>query len=127
MTKTITVGPFSAFFFNVNREMGLPGHSHFAQITLEFRTNGDGHGFPAFGETYKAIQDHIIKLTEKPFRDATNEVVADRLYEAFTHLDDERITKWGGDFTLVRMTLSVRGVPDKIGHADGFTDYTVRA
>jgi hypothetical protein len=125
MYKSVTVGPFSMFFTNVNKEMNLPGHSHFATLTLEYQTLG-AHGFPAFAETYAAIQQRIQVLTALPFRDATNEVVADRLFADFATFTDPCIERWMGHFQLVRLTLSVRGVPDRIGHADGFTDYTVR-
>lgn len=125
MLRSVTIGPFSCFFTNVNKEMNLPGHSHFATVTLEYKTLGI-HGFPAFEATYKAVQDMLRGLTMHPFRDATNEVVAERMFSSFKGFRHPEIDKWGGDYTLYRLTLSVRGVPDKIGHADGFTDYTVR-
>lgn len=125
MTRTITVGPFAAFFTNVNTAMKLAGHSHFATVELEFETLGDT-GFPAFADTYAAVQQHIGQHTEKPFRDCTNEGVADRLFEAFRKWTHPSLERWGGSFELCRLTLGVRGVPDRIGHADGFTYYTVR-
>jgi hypothetical protein len=127
MFRSVTVGPFAIFFTNVNRVMALPGHSHFATVTLEFATreNGANRGFPAFGETYAAIQGHLRSLTERPFHDHTNEDIADALFAAFATWHHEAVDKWGGAFTLARLDLAVRGVPDKIGHADGFTVYRV--
>jgi hypothetical protein len=60
-----------------------------------------------------------------PFRDATNEKVVRMLFDGFDGWADDEIGRWGGAFQLVRVHLDVRGVPDDIGHADGFTRYTV--
>jgi hypothetical protein len=122
---TVTIGPFSLFFTNINRTMRLPGHSHFALLTLHYATAPGEHGFPAFAGTYAAVQQHIMDATAKPFHDKTNEDVADALWQAFDGWTDEAITAWGGAFGLVKLELAVRGVPDCIGHADGFTMYTV--
>lgn len=124
MKRTITVGPFSTFFTNVNRAMRLPGHSHFATVTLHFETIGEV-GFPAFATTYAAIQDRLQALTERPFHEMTNEAVADALWRGFVSWTHEEIEKWHAKFALRKLELAVRGVPDKIGHADGFTIYTV--
>jgi len=122
---SVTVGPFSVFFTNVNKTMQLPGHSHFATVTLTYQTANGDHGFPAFADTYHAVQQHLMALCALPFRNATNEDVADRLWAAFDGWSDPVVDKWGGAFRLARLELAVRGVPDKIGHADGFTTYTV--
>jgi hypothetical protein len=129
MTRnTVTIGPFSIFFTNINRAMKLPGHSHFATVTLAYRTGGDGsRGFPAFGSTYGAVQARLIELTEKPFHDMTNEKVAAHLFAAIDVWTHPEVEKWGGAFELARLDLAVRGVPDRIGHADGFTTYTIEA
>src|SRR4051794_16801678 len=83
LRSSVTVGPFSVFFTNTNRAMQLPGHSHFALVTLTYRTATGAHGFPAFASTYDAVQTHLKALTRLPFRHATNEDVADRLWNAF--------------------------------------------
>jgi hypothetical protein len=124
MRRSVTIGPFAIFFTNVNTEMKLPGHSHFAEVTLEFKTVGE-RGFPAFAGTYAAVQRRLMELTAKPFRNATNEAVADQLFDAFIEWSDPAVELWGGAFCLWRLELAVRGVPDAIGHADGFTRYTV--
>ena len=124
MRYLVTIGPFAAFFTNVNTEMKLAGHSHFAQVTLHFQHQG--RGFPAFENTYRAVQDHIKDTTSAPFRNMTNEQVALGLYLAFREWTAPEIEAWAGDaLNLVRLDLDVRGVPDKIGHADAFTRYTV--
>jgi len=126
MTRgAVTVGPFSIFFTNINRAMHLPGHSHFATVTLVYQTAPGAHGFPAFAMTYEAIQRHLRALTDRPFHDSTNEDVADTLFAAFDGWTAPPIEQWGGSFSLVRLELAVRGVPDRIGHADGFTTYSV--
>src|SRR4051812_2815054 len=84
--EKITVGPFGIFFTNINREMNLPGHSHFAEVTLSYRTLGTT-GFPAFEETYATIQRMLKDLTEKPFRNHTNEAIARELFAVFAEED----------------------------------------
>lgn len=125
--SSVTVGPFSVFFTNINRAMRLPGHSHFPTVTLHYFANGAGHGFPAFAPTYTAIQRHLMALTERPFHDMTNEDVAAHLWTAFLEWRDDEVERWGGCFSLAKLELAVRGVPDQIGHADGFTTYTAEA
>lgn len=125
LVKTVTVGPFSWFFTNVNTAMGLAGHSHYAEVTLVYRHRGP-RGFPAFASTYAEIQERLIALAAKPFRDHTNEDVASALWAAFDGWTHPVIDAWGGDFTLHAVELAVRGVPDAIGHADGLTRYTLR-
>lgn len=124
LKRTIQVGPFSAFFTNVNTAMRLPGHSHFATLTLQYETIGRT-GFPAFATTYGAIQQHLQALTERPFRDHTNEDVAEALWQAFEHWTHPEIEKFDSKCVLCRLELAVRGVPDRIGHADGFTVYAI--
>ena len=126
LRRTISIGPFSAYFTNINTKMHLPGHTHFATVTLHYETLGDT-GFPAFANTYAAVQRHIEQLTARPFRDMTNEDVADSLWNAFAAWTDGEIEKFGGAFALRRLEFAVRGAPDKIGHADGFTVYTVES
>src|SRR5262245_28712269 len=126
LRTAVTIGPFSIFFTNVNRAMRLPGHSHFATVTLSYETLQE-RGFPAFAATYAVVQERLKLLTERPFHDMTNEAVADALWNAFADWTDPAIAEWGGSFRLARLELAVRGVPDKIGHADGFTIYTVEA
>jgi hypothetical protein len=118
---SVTIGPFSLFFTNVNRQMRLPGHSHFGLLTLHYATAPGHHGFPAFAGTYAAVQRHIMDATTKPFHDMTNEDVADALWQAFDAWSDPEVEQWDGSFRLTRLELEVRGVPDAIGHADGFT------
>jgi hypothetical protein len=122
---SVTIGPFAIFFTNVNRTMKLPGHSHYAEVRLTYATEAGAHGFPAFATTYAAVQERLKAHTERPFHDCTNEDVAAQLWCAFADWTDESIAAWGGRFSLARLELAVRGVPDKIGHADGFTTYTV--
>ena len=123
--RSITAGPFAIFFTNVNTAMGIPGHSHFAEVTLEFRSLG-AIGFPAFEHTYEVIQAYLVAATVNPFRGATNEDVADQLWNVIQKVDWSALDHFGGKFELCRLELAVRGVPDKIGHADGFTRYTVK-
>lgn len=125
MKQSIKIKDFSIFFTNVNREMKLKGHSHFALVSLTF--GHDRTGFPAFEETYAYIKKELRTLTAKPFMDATNEEIARKIFEHFSTIEYWQLN-WKyhtTTFYLQSITLSVRGVLDDLGHADGFTDYTV--
>lgn len=123
--ESITAGPFSIQFCNTNRKMELAGHYHFARVYFEFETTGDV-GFPSFEHTHAEIRDRLLERTEKPFRDSTNEDVLRQLFEFFEQLDLEEVKKYDAQFRLAAMELHVRGVPDRIGHADAFTVYKIR-
>jgi hypothetical protein len=127
-TETVEVGPLGLFFTNKNVQMSLPGHSHFGQLTLRFLTIPIGDkpkGFPAFAETYHLVQSRIQELTEKPFRDATNEQVARELFQGFDGWSHEIIDAWHCNFILTGLTLGVQGVQDRLGHASGMTNYSI--
>jgi hypothetical protein len=140
--KTITLAPMRCYFSNENRAMGLRPHQHYAEVTLEFETTGE-LGFPVFEATVGPLAEVLRYLTEKPFRDSTNERVTDSLAESFEALiagdgcptDAEGaasawerakgvLAQWGGDYRLASVTLAVMGAPDDIGHSDGFTIYS---
>jgi hypothetical protein len=127
--RTITVGPFAAFFTNINREMKIPGHSHFCEVTITYETMGPV-GFPAFAGTYTDIQESLIVLFDRPLHDYTNERVAELLWDYFSGYQSKIAeSRWqariGEHYKLRGIELAVRGVPDKIGHADGFTRYRI--
>jgi hypothetical protein len=126
-TLTVRVGPFSTFFTNVNAAMKLRGHSHFATVDLFFRAEAgpDTLGFPSFASTHAAIQGRLMEFFERPLRDHTNERIARELFQVMENFKHEAIEQWEIPCSLVRLDLSVRGVPDAIGHADSFTTYTV--
>lgn len=124
LRKTITTGPFMGFFFNRNTTMNLRGHGHSCSVTLEWETDGKV-GFPAFADTYKAVQEQVTDLLADPFRDHTNEDVADFLWSELEGWSHPVIEKWGGQFHLAKLVLGVLGVPDDIGHADGWAFYTI--
>lgn len=142
--KTITMQPLSCQFSNENKKMGLRPHQHFATVQLTCETTG-ALGFPVFAETVAAVHGVLTAATERPFRDSTNEDVADALFALFEDLLTLRMTEnetgletgdawpralavlqgWGGEYRLCSLKLAVRGVPDDIGHSDGFAEYTV--
>lgn len=127
-TMTVVVGPFPIYFGNVNVAMGLRGHHHTAAVTLEYGTPYGNHGYPSFRATNDSLRSELEHLTgsRNTFRDATNEDVASRLFDA---LVDFRATSWeqyGGDYWLDALHLDVEGVWDDIGHDAGVTRYTVR-
>ncbi len=105
--------------------MNLPGHSHFATVRFIFETTG-AVGFPSFADTHAAIQKRLSDMTLRPFRDCTNEKVLEIIWTAFEGWSNpaaEKYKRGGSGYELHAVELAVRGVPDKIGHADGFTVY----
>lgn len=122
--ESITAGPFSIQFCNHNSRMELAGHCHFAQVYFEFDSFGNV-GFPSFEHTHAEIRRHLLEQTAKPFKDSTNEDVLRRLFEYFRSIDLLEVKKYRSKYQLSRMELHVRGVPDKIGHADTFTVYRI--
>lgn len=127
-TMTVMVGPFPIYFGNVNQLMGLRGHHHTAQVTMEYLAVDPRHGYPSFRSTNDAIRARLESHTgvRNTFRDATNEDVADRLFQTFHGWVAPEWQSWGGDYTLTALHLDVEGVYDDIGHDAGVTRYTVR-
>jgi hypothetical protein len=127
-TTTVVVGPFPIFFGNVNALMGLRGHHHTASVTLEYLAVDPRHGYPSFRVTNDAIRDRLEGLTgtRNTFRDATNEDVANRLFDNFRGWVADEWVAWGGTYELTALHLDVEGVWDDIGHDAGATRYTVR-
>jgi len=122
--ETVAVGPLSIFFANQNLPMGLKSHQHAADVWVIYRTLGR-HGYPSFESTNDALRARVRELTDRLFTDATNEDVARRI---FAHLDGwvaEEWVEWGGDYRLDAVFLDVHSTPDKIGHDDGTTRYTI--
>lgn len=124
LLRSVTAGPFGIMFANVNTAMRLAGHAHHAEVVLTWRTLG-AVGFPAFADTYRDVQARLIDLTARPFRDATNEAVADALWAGLDGWEPPYAARYGGSYQLASLLLRVRGVPDRIGHADGWTSYLV--
>jgi hypothetical protein len=124
LIRTVDVGPFAIYFTNVNRAMGLRAHSHTGAVTVVYDTVGR-HGYPSFAVTNGALEARIHELTRRPFKDATNEDIADRLW---AHLDGYVAPEWepwGGKYALRAVHLDVIGVHDDIGHDNSTTRYTV--
>jgi hypothetical protein len=128
MKVTNTIGPFAATMTNVNTQMKLPGHSHFVKVYLTFTAapNGDDpRAFPAFMSTTDEVHAAVSAYFKRPLRNATNEIAALGLFNLFAHWSTTETERWGGKYKLTRVDLDVRGVPDDIGHSDGYTRYTV--
>lgn len=122
--RTVTVGPFTVFFSNVNRPMGLRHHAHTADVTVVFDTLAR-HGYPSFKDTNDALRAYLRDLTARPFRDATNEDVVDRLFAALDGWIAPEWVRWGGGYRLRAVHLDVIGVLDDLGHDASITRYTV--
>lgn len=127
LIRTVTVGPLPIFFGNVNVAMGLRGHHHTGAVTVVYSTDAQ-HGYPSFRVTNDALRARLESLTgpRRTFRDATNEDVADRLWDALDGWVAPEWEPWGGSYRLAEMHLDVVGVLDDIGHDEGTTRYSIR-
>lgn len=123
MKRSVTVGPFPVYFGNVNRAMGLRGHYHTARVSLVYSTDA-AHGYPSFKDTNDALRGKLRELTRGIFRDATNEDVTDRLFQALDGWTAPSWDQYGGAYSLAAVHLDVDGVLDDIGHDEGTTRYT---
>lgn len=106
--------------------MGLPLHTHYAEITLCYDTLG-AIGFPAFETTYDCIRARLKQFTNETFEGLTNEKICDQLFTLFNNWSAPEIDRWGGKFRLRWVELAVRGIRDDIDHPDGMTRYRVEA
>lgn len=127
LTGTVGVGPFPVYFGNVNKAMNLRGHYHTAAVTLVYGFRLGDHGYPSFQVTNDAIRARLRELTHGIFRDATNEDVVARLWDAWVAYTDPTWTQWGGSYWLAALHLDVEGVLDDIGHDASVTRYTIAA
>jgi hypothetical protein len=136
VVETVTTGPYGIQFTNKNRDMGLPGHSHFAEVTLEFLSlppdptktllrNPPKQGFPVFQCTAEPIQRRLAAVVAKPII-GTNEEVARQIFAAFDGWTCPEAENFGGEWRLNAVILSVQGVLDAIGHSYSRGVYTVR-
>lgn len=127
MRNHVIVGPLPFYFGNVNVAMGLRGHHHTAVLHLHYGYLDGQHGYPSFLATNTALREHLESLTgpRNTFRDATNEDVARRLFDAFQLFNPDVIASWGGEYWLDGLTIDVEGVQDDIGHDNGATRYSV--
>lgn len=125
-TRTVTVGPFPIYFGNVNVAMGLRGHYHTAAVLLVYGYVRGEHGYPSFLQTNNDLRDRLRDLTHGIFRDATNEDVAERLFDALADWTGPSWAKWGGRYWLDHLILDVEGVHDDIGHDAATTRYAVQ-
>lgn len=123
--RTVTVGPFPIYFGNVNVAMGLRGHYHTGAVTLEYGYSRGDHGYPSFRETNDALRRRLQEVTHGIFRDATNEDVAQALWEEFATFTAPEWRRWGGRYWLETLHLDVAGVWDDIGHDAAVTRYTI--
>lgn len=125
MRCSVITPAFAIYFRNRNDAMGLPAHTHFALVVLEWDAQARV-GFPSFEDTNRELHRFITGVASRTFENATNEDVARRLFtEVAQWVPSEVITKYGGKFDLKQLELHVRGVPDHMNHTDGFTIYRI--
>tara|TARA_R110000751_G_scaffold221781_1_gene324123 strand:+ start:60 stop:437 length:378 start_codon:yes stop_codon:yes gene_type:complete len=120
--ETITLSPINIFFCNTNKEMGLKGHCHFAEVILKFETYGE-IGFPVFKNTVGEIENFLqFELKLKGFA-GTNEALGRMINKELLDFDYSEAKKFGGSFGLKSTTLKVMGVSDENNHSNGFAIY----
>ena len=119
--ETITLEPIRIFFCNINAEMGLKGHCHYAEVIIEWETIGE-IGYPSFAHTNKEVRDFVQGLELKGIK-GTNEQVLRYIWDSLGNIDFEECEKYNGKFRLYSLTLKVMGVKDSNNHDDGFTTY----
>ena len=119
--ETVTLKPIEIFFCNVNSEMNLTGHCHYAEVIVQFENIGD-IGFPSFKETYEELMNFVQSRKLKGIK-GTNEYVLRYLFDQIKMFDFSRTKKYKGKFKLRSVTLKVMGVQDENNHSNGFTVY----
>lgn len=147
LLETVQVGPMGFMFSNRNRVMALKGHSHYAKLTLVWRTVLFKHehpvGFPSFDVTVRELEAALGEKVQRPIV-GTNEDVARMLWLTFDGWDTAACQSYGcrgarpdavfadlealdqpPNFMLWKMRMIVYGVRDEIGHAPGGTTYTI--
>jgi hypothetical protein len=122
--ETITLTPINIFFCNINKEMNLTGHCHYATVTLKFETTGE-MGFPVFKETVRQISNFLQKdLKQLKGFPGTNEAIGRMINQEMLFFDYSEAEKYKGcSFRLFSTTLKVMGVNDENNHSDGFAVY----
>ena len=120
--ETIQLKPIEIFFCNINKDMNLTGHCHYAEVIIEFETLGE-IGFPAFKDTFLEVESFVqgLKLTGLKM---TNEGVLRFITEELEKFDYPATKKYSGKFKVCTVTLKIMGVQDENNHANGFTTYT---
>lgn len=132
LRRLVEVGPLNGFMTNINTAMGLPGHSHTVRVYLTYEHGWAALGPAIFSNTMGALRDLLREALDKPLRNMTNEDVAAHLWSIFEDWSGYLTNPAWKDrehpesqFELWKLTLGVRGVPDKIGHDDSWTNYVV--
>lgn len=128
MKFSISTPELSFQFINLNSQMKLRGHYHFATVQFTFASEYHDKvvGFPVFEDTVKEIHDKVLELTKKPLRDTTNEGLTFLLFDEISKLKITSAEKWNCDkYWLKKVKVNIRGVRDDIGHSDGFAEYVL--
>ena len=119
--ETIELKKIEIFFCNVNKAMGLSGHCHYGEVTIELKTTGE-IGFPSFKNTYEEISNFVQGLNLKGFK-GTNEEVLRYIHNELLCFEYKECLAYDGGFELYKTTLKVMGVQDENNHSNGFTTY----
>ena len=120
--ETVILEPIKVFFCNINKEMNLGGHCHYAEVIPEFETLG-AIGFPSFHNTNNEVKDFLQGLNLKGFK-GTNEDVLRFICKELNAFHFNQTKPFNCKFRLHKVILKVMGVRDENNHADGFTTYT---
>jgi hypothetical protein len=124
--RTTRLGPFPMLFSNENTAMGVPLHTHYSEVSLLYSIDGEA-GFPVFDGTIGLVKGELERFSQEPFIGRRNEDVLVALYEHFEKWTHPEVARWGGAFRLLAVELSVKGIRDHHGHAEGFATYRLEA
>jgi len=124
MRRTLTLGPLPIMFANQNTELGIPLHTHYAEVYLSYEFSGT-QGFPVLATTIDEIRDRLGNQVDRPFMNTRNEGVLEIIFEAFRDWQCSSIKNPAPSWKLCAVDLKVFGVRDPIGHADGTATYRI--
>lgn len=123
--ETITLNNIPLFFCNVNKEMGLTGHCHHADLSITFETL-TSVGYPSFKKTNDFVRKHVQSLPLKGFK-GTNEDVAAAIFGHLVLMDLDIFDEYVGKFRVYKIKLNVYSHEDENNHDNGYTTYKVTA
>lgn len=122
MQKTLTIGPLPIIFSNENPDLHIPFHHHYAEVKLGYRFSGNA-SFPVLASTMDEVKEKLESLVEQPLMNQRNEDLLDIIYNGFKNWKCEKALQYQGEWSLFSVELSVLGIRDKLGHADGIATY----
>ena len=122
MKKTLIIGPLSIIFSNENKDLNIPLHHHYAEVKLFYHFSGNA-GFPVLASTIDQVREQLDSLVEQSLMNQRNEDLLNIIYTGFKDWTCSEANQYKGEWSLLAVELSVLGIRDKHGHADGLATY----